>query len=87
MEASAQYEEKVMAAEREFDDALHEAGVEAARVLIEFLKNPSEGEGETRSSFSDKDATIVKVKVALQVLAIANDLPTPPFFIDQSNKS
>jgi hypothetical protein len=69
-----------MAAEREFDDALHEAGVEAAKVLKEFLKNPPAGSAEN-------DANMVKVKVALQVLAIANDLPTPPFFIDQSNSS
>jgi len=67
-----------MAAEREFDDALHEAGLEAAKVLKEFLKNPPEGNAEN-------DANMVKVKVALQVLAIANDLPTPPFFSDQSN--
>jgi len=69
-----------MAAEREFDDALHEAGVEAANVLREFLKNPPAGGAEN-------DANMVKVKVALQVLAIANDLPTPPFFIDSSNQT
>ncbi|MEQ8960826.1 MAG: hypothetical protein RLP02_23365 [Coleofasciculus sp. C2-GNP5-27] len=68
-----------MAAERVFDDALLEAGVEADYVLIEFLKNPP-------TVGAENDANMVKVKVALQVLAIANDLPTPPFFIDSSNQ-